>query len=390
MKRTLTLALAILVLSGSSLAFAGEEVEVYRQIYLDAQGIQQKYAAALNLIELKDRSVAPVLADALAELLRTQSSYSSPIEKETYGNALRLLSAAMGDYKYTDAAPSLWDVATKTEDPLARAEALMALGKMRALDYAERIALMLRNFDIAPGQDKQGEEKIAYGAIIALEKLKDVRGFMPVFYAMDAWYTMRVRQQAARSLPNIVADPTDVIKDLIRTETADRKLSALKQENLSQAPQARKLETAVLALTVCQTALPRDRAEAKNLGDVRKLALTTMIGLKAKNEESVGALAYSYTNGFDDEERLYALQALGVNAGDAAATALRDIILKLNADQRAGISDETRNRMAKAAVEYAGATGNKIVRPALLAVTMNDKWSGGIILAAQNAVKAIP
>ncbi len=389
MKRIISFALALL-LTGAVFAFADEEAEVYRQIYLGAEGLQQKHGAALSLIELKDRGIAPVLAEALGELLLNQNSYLEPSEKELYGRTVRMLAVALGEFKYNEAASLLWDVVQQVSDPLAKSEAILALGKMRAADYAERIALMLRNFDIAPGLDRQADEKIAYGCIVALEKLKDPRGYMPVFYSMDSWYTLRVRQQAERSLPNIVADPTDSIKELLRNETADRKLLALKQNAISQAAAPRKLEAALLALDIGQATLPHDRTEAKTLGDLRKLAIRTLIGLQSKGEEPVTYLVLSYNNGFDDEERLLALQAMGTNGGDGAAGALRDIILKLDRDQKAGLTDETRNRMAKAAIENAGITKNKLVRSAFLAVISNDKWSGGIILAAQNAAKALP
>lgn len=388
MKRLLCLVMVFLV-STAFVAVANEEAEVYRQIYKDAQTLQQKYAAALNLIQLQDREIAPILSEALADLLRTQNNYVEASDKELFGRTVKMLATALGDDKYDDAAPSLWGVVQQVSDPLARSEALIALGKIRALDYAERIALLLRNLDIAPGPDRDSDEKTAYGCILALEKLKDPRGFMPVFYAVDSWYTLRVRQQADRSLPNIVADPTDLIMDLIRTESADRKLYALKESTISQAPADRKITADLLALSVGQATLPRDRTEAKVLADLRKLAFRSLITLKATIEDEVDPAVTSYNSGFDDEERLLALQALGVNAGDKAAAALRDILLKLDSDQKSGIADETRNRMAKAAIENAAATQNHMVRAALIAVASDDKWSNSIIYAAQNAAKGI-
>lgn len=388
MKRVISI-LAIAILSSAWFAFANEEAEVYKQIYMEADSLQQKYAAALNLVELQDRDLAPVLAEALADLVRTQNSYTQSTDKELYARSVTLLAAAMGDYKYDDAAPSLWAVVQDVPDPLAKAEALMALGKMRSIAYAERIALLLRNFDIAPGPDRSSDEKVAYACILALEKLKDQRGFMPVFYATDAWYTLRVRQQAERSLPNVVADPTDSIVEIIRNESAERKVTALRLNAASQATPERKTQAALLALGVGQNNMPRDKTEAKVLADLKKLALRSLIGFRASGEDAVNAAVYSYNNGYDDEERLIALQYLGSNPGDASATALRDIILKLNADQRSGLTDEVRNRMAKAAIENAGATRNKLLRAALISVSTNDKWSGGIILAAQNALKAL-
>lgn len=389
MKRFMCLVLAIMAMA-APLAFASEETEVYRQIYKDAGSLQQKYSAVLNLVGLGDRSVAPILSDALADLLQRQSSYAAGTDKEIFADMVKVLCKALGDYKYDDAATSLWAVVQQLRDPLARAEALIALGKIHATDYVDRIALMLRDLDIAPGPDKLADEQVAYGCILALEKFRDVRGFMPVFYATDAWYTQRVRQQAERSLANIAADPTDPIMELIRTETAPRKLLALNYNASSKAPVERKVEAALLALRVAESSGPRDKAEAKALSEVRKLALRSLIAFKSTKAEGVPLAVFAYSNGFDDEERLLALQSLGVNATDAAATALRDIILKLDADQKAGITDDTRNRMVKAAIENGALTKNHILWAALVAVSSNERWSGGILLAAQTALKEIP
>lgn len=389
MKRFMCLVLAIMAMA-APLAFASEETEVYRQIYKDAGSLQQKYSAVLNLVGLGDRSVAPILSDALADLLQRQSSYAAGTDKEIFADMVKVLCKALGDYKYDDAATSLWAVVQQLRDPLARAEALIALGKIHATDYVDRIALMLRDLDIAPGPDKLADEQVAYGCILALEKFRDVRGFMPVFYATDAWYTQRVRQQAERSLANIAADPTDPIMELIRTETAPRKLLALNYNASSKAPVERKVEAALLALRVAESSGPRDKAEAKALSEVRKLALRSLIAFKSTKAEGVPLAVFAYSNGFDDEERLLALRSLGVNATDAAATALRDIILKLDADQKAGITDDTRNRMVKAAIENGALTKNHILWAALVAVSSNERWSGGILLAAQTALKEIP
>ena len=387
MKRFMCLVLAFLAMA-APLAFSSEETEVYRQIYRDAGSLQQKYSAVLSLVGLGDRSVAPILSEALDDLLLRQSSYSSGTDKEIYADMVKVLCRALGDYKCDDSAASLWAVVQQLRDPLARAEALISLGKVHATDYVERIAIMLRDLDMVPGQ--LADEQVAYGCILALEKFRDVRGFMPVFYATDAWYTQRVRDQAERSLANIAADPTDPIMELIRKESPARKLLALRYNASSKAPVERKVQAALLALDVAESAGPRDKTEAKALSEVRKLALRSLVAFRSTRPEGVPLAVFAYSNGFDDEERLLALQSLGVNATDAAATALRDIILRLDADQKAGITDDTRNRMAKAAIENGALTKNHILWAALMAVSSNEKWSGGILLAAQTALKDIP
>jgi hypothetical protein len=388
MKRMASIALLALV--AAALSFADESAEIYRLLYEQAEGLSQKYAAALSIVELNDKSTAPVLVSALEELLIAQKNYSAPSDRETYGQTIRLLAKALGDYKYAQAAPYLWEAAEVVSDPLAEAEAIIAIGKIRDLSYAERIALKLRDLNLKPTADRDAGEKIAYGCIIALDKLKDSRGFSPVFFAAEAWYSQRVRGQAVQSLPNIAEDPTDPIKGILGTEGPERQLRALKAEIASKAKEGRKIEVAILALNLGHLRSTNDKAEAKALADLRKLSLRSLAAYKASGADPADGCVSSYEKGFDDEEKLLALAALGANGSDPAAAALRDFILKLNDNQKAGIADETRNRMAKAAIENASITKNKAVKPALLAVSINDKWSGGIILAAQNALKAIP
>jgi hypothetical protein len=382
------LAFALMTALGAPSLFGSELTEVYRQIYLESVSLREKYNAAQELIALDDRSIAPILSEAFAELIRTQNNYKEATEKALYGQTVRLIAGALGEYKYADSASLLWDAVQQVEDPLARSEALIALGRMRAMDYAEKIALMLRNLDFAPTADTDAGEKLAYGCIVALEKLKDVQGFAPVFFATDGWYSQRVRQQALRSLPNITSDPTDPVKELITNEATPRKIKALQLELGSAAPEARKTETATLALSLGHLkADANKRAEAKDFGDLRKLALRGLIGLKAANADAVDPMTTSYANGFDDEERLLALAALGTNATDGAATALRDILMKLNDDIKNGLSDETKVRMAEAAIAGAAATRSPIVRPVLVMIANNNKMSNRLINAAQAALK---
>jgi HEAT repeat protein len=386
MKRAM---LAAILAIASAALFADETAEIYQMLYSQADGLQQKRSALVNLVALGDKSTAPVLAGALRDMLLAGQSYSAAGDQELYGDVIRILAQALGDYKYSPAAPFLWDASENVPAPLARAEAIIAIGKLRDLGYAERISLRLRDLNLKPTADRDEGEKLAYACVVALYKLKDPVGFSPVFFAVDAWYSQRVRQQAAQALPGIAADPTDPIKEIVASEEPPRKLRALQAEMASKAAPGRKAEVAVLALNLGHLMQGRDRADAKLLADIRKLSLRGLVSSGASGPDPVDGCASSYAKGFDDEERLLALQALGANPSDPAATALRDIILKLNEDQKAGLGDETRLRMAKAAVENAGASKNRILRPALLAVTMNDRWSGGVLASAQAALKGM-
>jgi hypothetical protein len=387
MKRT---AFVLILCMLTAVISADETSETYVMIYKQALGISQKYSAILSIVGLKDKETAGALSSALQELLQEQETYSSRTDQELYGRSVRLLAQALGDYKYAPAAPFLWDVVMQVPYPLARAEALISLGKLRDLNYLERIALLLRDLNLAPTADRDEGEKLAYGAILALERFKDVRGFAPVFFAAEGWYSQRVRQQAASSLATIASDPTDPILEIIAGESPERKVRALKAESDSQAPGPRKVQAALAALAKGHSEAARNKAESLTLAELRKLALRMLVSQKAREDGAVSGCVASYEKGIDDEERLLALAALGTSGTDAAANALKDIILKLDAEQRSGVTSELRNKMAKAAIENAGLTKNKLLKNALTTVAANDAWSGAVILAAKEAIKAIP
>ena len=121
-------AFAILALILAVMSFADETTEIYQMLYKQAVGLQQKYQAAVNLVGLEDKATAPILAQALEELLLEQSAYSSPSDQDLYGRTLRILAQALGDYKYSPAAPFLWDIARNVPDALAKGEAMLAIG----------------------------------------------------------------------------------------------------------------------------------------------------------------------------------------------------------------------------------------------------------------------
>lgn len=384
------LALAALVGLAASVAAADEMMFIYRRIYQQAETFRQKEAAALAVASRDDPGTAAVLEYILDDLLKSGPEVAQGSQDRQIWNGLvRTIVGALGKARYIEAAPLAWDAYNQSENPLTRAEALIALGNMRALEYAERISLILRNLNFEPVQDREAGEKVAFGAILALEKLRDPVGFAPVFFASEGWYTRRIRDQALRSLPLLAEDPTEPVRSLLAEESLDRKLKAFDLHAASTAPNEKKIEIARLALRRGIEIKARDRAEGTKLRDLRIRGLRALVALKAGGGDSTDWIREAYRLG-ETDERLLALQALGTDASDASAHALAEILMDLDAQQRAGISDEIRNRIAAAAIQYAGATRNRLVRPALTAITLNEKWSNSLIRAAQDALKVIP
>lgn len=382
-------ALALIGLAASA-APADEMTFIYRRIYQQAETLRQKEAATQAILVREDPGDAAVLEYILEDLLKTgpEIAKGSP-DRQIWNNLVRAAVGTLGTLRYVEAAPFAWDAYGQADDPLTRAEALMALGNMRALEYAERISLVLRNLNFEPVRDREAGEKVAFGAILALEKLRDPVGFAPVFFASEGWYTRRVRDQALRSLPLLAEDPTDPVRQLILEESLERKLKAFDLHAASKAPEEKKIEIARLALQRGIEIKARDRAEGTRLRDLRIRGMRSLVTLKAGGGASTVWIREAFKLG-ETDERLLALQALGTDASDASASALVDILLELDAQQRAGITDEVRNRIAAAAIQYAASTRNPLVRPALTAVSLNEKWSNSLIRAAQDALKELP
>ena len=100
----------ILLSLPAALMAAGEEgLYVYRSIYRMADSLQGKYAAILSMSSSDDTAAAPALAEALDDLLRLQSNYSSPGEKELHARAVSMALSRLGAWKYEAAAPSAWN-----------------------------------------------------------------------------------------------------------------------------------------------------------------------------------------------------------------------------------------------------------------------------------------
>ncbi len=380
-----------LALAGLALAAgANERVRVYAFILSQADTVQQKQNAVTPLVELGDESAAPYLADALDELLASRSSVARGSQTEEYERLVRILVKALGDWRYTNAASSLMRVVEDSSDPLSRAEALIGLGSMRAAEYAEEIALLLRNLTFTPPADRDGGEKVAYGAVLALERMRSPLGFEQLFFASEGWYSKRVKEQAERSLDLVLPDPSDAIRAIIAVDTPDRIIKALGLALRSQAPQNRQRELASLALERGIALSPgRTRVEQLSLADLRTRAMNALIALQDTEGRNAAFIAEAYRISSTDE-RLVALRALGTNRSADAASALSDIILRLNADMSAGLVNDTQNTLMRAALQNAAVNKQKSLATALLIVQNNaQKLSNAIIRLATESLKAL-
>ncbi len=367
---------------------ANEATRVFGIILGQAQTVNEQYSAAMNLVSLNDPASAEYVADALDRLLETRGSVKASSEKELYERLTRLYAKSLGDWRYSNASLSLWRVVKESADPLTRGEAIIALGGIRAQEFAERISLILADLNSQPTPDADAGEKLAYACVLSLESMKSPIGFPQVFFAADGWYSRRVKDQAERSLPLILPDPTDALLAIMDTEPTPRKIRALDLALRSSASRENKIKAAAYALHSAIINLPRDKSEGILLSGMRKGAMGGLIGLADKSGASAPDFKESYRIG-DMDERLVALKAMGQDGSVASALVLSEIITTMNEEQRAGLTSEARNTLMKAAAQNAGINGKKELFMALQMVKANEKWSNGIITQASEALKLI-
>jgi hypothetical protein len=384
--KTVTIALMLAALTIP--VFANDAVRVYGRLLSEVSTVQQKYAVASSIVNLNDPAAASYFADALDWALSSRSAIRTTSERETYEQLTRMLLKSLGDWRYTNAADSVMRAVVDSPDALTKAEALIALGNMRAVEFAERISLMLRDLNNEPTADSEAGERIAYGCVLSLERMRSPLGFAPLFFASEGWYSKRVRDQATRSLPLILDDPSAAISDLLKVETPPRMIRALDLELRSKAPDKAKVEVSKLALSMGIKASPRTRTEQNQLSELRAKAMNALAAAGAGDGSAASDIAEAYKIGPTDE-RLVALKALGADKSTPTAVVLRDIILGLNSDQLAGVVDETKNALMRAALQNAAISANKELMPAVQLVVFNNGWSSGILTLASAAQKAL-
>ena len=371
-------------------AFASEAMDVYTFLYEQATSPQERLAVLKSLSDQNIDGAGRLYAQALSQLLQEFPSLKTTAERDAADQSARLLAQLLGNSKYTAAAGDLWRVVENFSNPLVKADALIAMGKLRNVDYAELIEKLLYDLNLKPATDPEAGEKIAYGAILALEKYQQPSGYLPVFFAATGWYNKRIREQAERSLPYILDNPEVPLTSLIRSSayTYDIKFLALQRMEASKAPADAKARVAVIALAEGWRASTMDVKQRVQLGNSRKLAIDMIRRYKTEDTTVLPLLERSYKEGIDTEEKLNAVAALSAIGTDDAARLLSNFLLALNAKRKANNITQEDEQLVRAVIPALGATGKSVARPALQAVEYQD-WTNYVKTLAQDALKQI-
>jgi membrane protein YqaA with SNARE-associated domain len=383
----------------SALVFSGqEEIDVYRYLYRNSEKTIDQLDILQNMAEAKLTGAGEFYAWALRQLVQKYKNILNSKEKdattEKYAadEQAKILSALLGAEKYTPAAADLWYVVDGFADPLVKAEALMALGKIRATNYLPQVIRVLDNLNLTPTKDPDDGGRIAFGAIISLEKFQDPSGYLSVFLASVGWYPQRIKNQAAKSLPFIAKDPSPFMLNLLKSGANydnPTKLIALQtlEKTTTVGPKS-KAEVAVAALTEGHRAVGNNVQQKQILADLRKLALDMIRRYKSDDPAIYPLMRKSYTNRDSDaQEKIAAINAIASQKTDDAAALLSEFLTALN--QRPNTLSNEETQLIRVIIPALGNTGRPSARTALTQVTKLDYTSGIKNLATQ-ALNQIP
>ena len=378
--------LVCVLISGAlpALAPSDEAMEMWARLYKQADTLKQKYEIMQNIVEMRDRDIVPVLIDALDELIQ-QSLYLDRKEKVILNDLKIMVVKKLGELKAANTAEYIFAVVIEADDPQLKSEALIALGEIEAKEYARDIALILKNLTLTRGEDVRADEAVAYGCVLALGKLKDPIGYLPVFFTTTAGFSRKIKDEAEKALFTMTDDPSEILAGLVRNESSfDMKLEGLKAENRSNAPTGNKIEVATIALNEGMINKSANKDEEMVLRELRRLAMEMIINLGDAEARAVPLIEDVLYLNNDESEKVFAIEALRSISGEEAAGALARFLGYQNDRQQSGVSPGD-NRVVLATIKALGSVRSRVGYEELL----RSKYSGYPAIVAREADKAL-
>ena len=386
-KKIIKLATVLLLITAVSPLFANEMSAVWSRIYNTTNNLEAKLAVMRNIIDLHDRNMAPVITEALKEVLYARDDSMSFTEKKMLDDLSGMMIKELGNLRAVDAAPEIYKVMNETDDDFLRTKAIVSLGSAGARDYADEIAGLLNyiNLDITGFDSNEKRKSVLDACIMALERLKHPVGFKPVFYASIGRYARDTVKKAERALRNMVEDPTDLIIEIIMDDTTfETRLAALEVEERSGAAPDRMTEAATAAIETGLKYNAANPSERQYQMRTRIKACEMIRDLGQASPDAVEWLALMLDRGENINELIICLQALGTYSSDEAVAVLSDYLVENNERRASGIQYKD-ERLIRECINALANSGNPKARNALMMVEYTN-WSNQTIRMAKNAL----
>lgn len=371
MKRIFLILGFISCVAGMGFAASAEDLEIYMYLYTNSRNYTDRYAILTVLQTMKLNGAGAFYATALNRLVNeypTLQQRGQELEKNAADDLAQTLSSLLGEEKYTTAAPDLWRTVGAFSAPYVKAEALIALGKMRATDFLPQVVRILQDLNSAPpvGRDDAiAKGQIARGAIIALEKFRDPAGYLPVFFMATGGYPDSVKQLAKATLPVILEDPSVPLTEVIRSASYPYsvKFLALQTEEEAAIGNQAKVAVAVAALSEGWRAATNDVRQRQDLLRMRKTSIDMIRRYTTTDPAVYPLLERSFKEGGDNNEKTDAITALAALGSEDAVKLLSSFLQIITGRYASQTNNRSDDDLLRALIINLGSSALNVTGP---------------------------
>ncbi len=393
--RIITIFLVLLFVAAS--VPANEVSAVWTRLFRRSVSLTQKSNIMASIVEQHNRDMIPVLMEALEEQVGSLEGSGDVTARLQVSDYTKMIIKELGRLKANEAATYIWQIVEAVDDPFLKGEAIIALGKVGARQYTNKLNLLLRNlnFNLGNIQDQRKNEIVAFALVIALERLKQPESYSPLFFASTGWYSSQsgVRAKAGESMLTILDDPTEQLMQIIKdNKEYDIKLAALVAGSKSKAGDANKAALAVLALSEGLQASPMNPTEKIQLKSLRVLALNVLETVSVKPEEAIPymnkmLIAYRTERLFEIDEMVDLFETFGTFPSDTSVKAQTEFLAYLTDRKESGRVIDL--RISKSSIIAIGNTRNPLGFEELTNVQYSDSWENSVKREAKNALSKL-
>jgi hypothetical protein len=373
-----------------------QDLAMYTYLYNSTETVSDRLSL-LQQVETANLSDSEeFFANALNRLLMEYPNTQVTLERAAADETARLLARVLGDKKYTTVGGNLWKVVEVFYDPLVKADALIALGKVGATNYIPQVLQTLHDLNANPTPDWMGGERVAFGAILSLENYQDIpdeyrkEAAIEIYLASRGWYSERIKQQASASLGIISRDPPEPYISIIQGSSYSyvNKYQAL--QDIDANTNVSVTDKAAVALSALAEGwrLPPDNLRSQAiLTNIRKLAIQMINRYHTEDAAVYPLLEHSYRYGTDTQEKLDTAAALASLATDEAVGLLSSFLMVINGKLQSRAVTVDDQQMVRALIAAIGTAGNPQGR-SVLNVVLSINWNEAVKrLANENLEK---
>ena len=390
-------AMVLFALCAAGLFAVNENVAVWEQIYRKADNYDQRISIMLKIMDFKDREFAPLLSEALDDIIVHKIDSGSAKEKYSKIQLARLIVQELGNLKSSEYAGSVFGAYNDTDEPNLKSDAAIALGQMRATDYAERFVADLQSINLKPDPAQfRDQEIVALGLVKSLDSMRSINGYEPVFLASLGWYSSvsKVKETARAALVTMVDDPTEsVLNIVVNNSSIDIKTAALESVLSSKASDEKKASVAKTALDIAINRATNDVASRTAVSKLRVTSLDALAGLQDHTAANVklytDLIKMDKKNDATLEETLKSYVALGVNGTDDAAKYLSSKLFEYNELERSKANTVRDKSLIRQIVVSMKTSKNPIVKNSLNEGLYID-YDNSILRLMRDAVNSFP